>query len=208
MSHGGPSGSESSGIAISAPRPNPESISIDSVTVSGPNHTSTSNGEPERSDSIRTNTSSEDGRIHILKQLEESIETFRSRKVSKTEAISTILQILRENVDVALTQSQKDLTLESYLTEILSIQSSFDETEATRAANDHSPGEAPNLFPLGTKRGPRKSHQTDESDDEEEDSKSSKRPRLLESDMPWYTSTNDAPSPHSNPSCEETCRLL
>ena len=46
---------------------------------------------------------------------------------NKTDAINSILRFLGENSDVALTRAQKEATFDSYLTEILSIQSTFDE---------------------------------------------------------------------------------
>ena len=69
----------------------------------------------------------EDGRARILKELEGSIESFRKGKTPKTDAIASILRILGENSDVTLTRAQKEAMFDSYLTEILSIQSTFDE---------------------------------------------------------------------------------
>lgn len=52
-----------------------------------------------------SNSSSEDGRFRILKQLEETMESFQRGKATKTDTISSVLCILREDADVSVTQS-------------------------------------------------------------------------------------------------------
>ena len=68
--------------------------------------------------SSSTNAASEDEWLCVLSKLEESIGAFRKGEVSKTDTLSTILRVLNENVNVMLTQSQKEATFNSYLTEI------------------------------------------------------------------------------------------
>ena len=48
-----------------------------------------------------TFTPSEDGRICVLKALEEVMESFRGGKTLKTEAISSVLHVIREDSDVS-----------------------------------------------------------------------------------------------------------
>ena len=151
---------------------------------------------------------SEDGHIHILKALEEVMESFRGGKTLKTEAISSVLCVVREDSDVSLTQPQRESDFNSYLTEILSIQSGRDESGGPESSGPR-PGESqplsnsPASSPSTCKTRPPSGSESDDNED-----KPSKKQRLLESDMPWYEGTGDLPVSHSNPSCEETCRLL
>ena len=69
------------------------------------------------------NSSSEDLQIRLLAELESFVDRYRRGGVSKTETISSILRVLGENIDVSLTEQQKEATFDTYLTEILSIQS-------------------------------------------------------------------------------------
>ena len=135
---------------------------------------------------------SEDGRFQLLRKLEESIDKFRTGKDSKTTAISSILRILGENVDVEITQSQKDLTFDSYLTEILSIQSTLNETNATHPGE--STGESNQVSSLKQSKGTtrRTRDETESEGEEDDDNKSSKKQRLLESDMPWFSTLNES----------------
>ena len=71
---------------------------------------------------------SENGWTQILKELEKSIASFKNGRVPKIDAIASVLRILGENIDVTLMQPQKEAVFDSYLTEILSIQSTFDES--------------------------------------------------------------------------------
>ena len=49
----------------------------------------------------------------ILGELEGVVESFRGGKTSKMETIASIIQVLRENTDVTLTQSQKEAMFDS-----------------------------------------------------------------------------------------------
>ena len=160
--------------------------------------------------SDRVNSSAEDERVRILKNLEETVESFRSKVITKTAAISSVLRILGEDSNVSLTQSQKDSTFDSYLTEILSIQSSFDEPrgpEVSSAESSGPPQTAPTDGSLPS-QGLRKDREENDSEDESDGGQRPKRQKLVESDMPWYTKPSSSSSGFGNPSCEETRRLL
>ena len=117
--------------------------------------------------------------------------------------ISSILQILKENSNVQITKSQKETTFNPYLTKILAIQSSLDETSRIR-----EPEEAL-LDPIQPHKSGNTKHRKDgESESEEDEESSSKRPRLNESDMLWFSSSDKPTIASQNPSCRETCRLL
>ena len=155
-----------------------------------------------------TFTPSEDGRIHVLKALEEVMESFRGGKTLKMEAILSVLRVIREDSNVLLTQPQRESYFDSYLMEILSIQSGRDESGGPESSGPR-PGESqplsnsPASSPSTHKTRPPSGSESDNNED-----KLSKKQRLLESDMPWYEGTGDSPFSHSNPSCKETCRLL
>ena len=131
-------------------------------------------------------TPSEDQRVRILGKLEHTMESFRNGKIAKTVAISSILRTLGENSDVAITQSQKEATFDSYLTEILSIQSTFDDPPGNDVI-----GPDPTCGPSSTKpgkplRASKRNHEATESDSEDEEGGQSKKQKLVESDMPWF----------------------
>jgi hypothetical protein len=155
----------------------------------------------------QTLSSAEDGRSQLLKRLEETVESFRGGSLSKTATISSILQTLGEDIDVPLTESQKETTFDSYLTEILSIQSAFDQSGPTGSGIQHigQPSHAGEDIPS---QAVRKHPEFDGSDDEDESDSRTKRRRLEESEMPWYTEPSASTFGTCNPSCEETRRLL
>lgn len=151
---------------------------------------------------------SEDEHIRLLKKLEVSVESFRGGKVSKTDAISGVLAILRENSHVSLTQSQKEATFDSYLTEILSIQSTFDQSSRNQDPSGSVP-ECPSTLDLAVKsKGETRARGDGYSDSENGDGKPSKRSKLSEADMPWNTASDAFTANSSDPSGQETCRLL
>ena len=155
-----------------------------------------------------TVSSSENGRTRTLKDLEEVTESYRGGKTSKTEAVAAVLRIIGENADVSFAQSQREATFDSYLTEILSSPSSHDapggpESSGLRSGDQREPSGTSASVP-----STRKTRDSSEPGSDDEDDKPSKKQRLLESDMPWYTGTGETSGSYSNPSCEETCRLL
>jgi hypothetical protein len=179
----------------------PEHAGVTSTSESS-NSNSRSSGTINSTPSQPTDLASEDERFRILQELESSVETFRSGKTTKTDAVSSVIRILGENTNVTLTQSQKETTLDSYLTEILSIHTNLDES----GIPIESPVEPAIRDDNPSKKGPRRNHDNSESDSEDDDDKPSKKRKLHESDMPWFTSTST--TSNSNPSCQETCRLL
>ena len=192
----------------SFPRPdNSDAFSSTQPTGSG----STGRGVSGSGGSGHSDTFPEDGRARILKELEGTIESFRKGKTPKTDVISSILRILGENPDVALTRSQKEATFDSYLTEILSIQSTFDESAGGVIGAQSEPVDPQPLEanPSDTRQSPRRGRGSTEPESDDETDKPAKRQKLLESDMPWYTNPGvSSVSHYSHPSCEETCRLL
>lgn len=162
-----------------------------------------SNGES----SISTVPTPEDGRIRILKELEKEVESFKSGRTTKTGAISSIIRLLGENSDVEVTQTQREATFDSYLTEILSIQSIRDNSAHLENQDDIAPTETTASGSGKVKQSSRRNRGNGDSDSEDEESKPIKKQKLLESDMPWFVpsdNSNDA----SNSSSQETCRLL
>ena len=152
--------------------------------------------------------SSEDGRLRVLRELESCIETFRRGNCPKSNAISSILRVLGANSDVSLSQPQKEATFDSYLTEILSIQSTLDESGGTSATRTDSQETPDTPVEVSHKRRVERGEKAREDESEDEGDKPSKKPKLDESDMPWFTSSLDSSSDHTDPSCKETCRLL
>ena len=130
-------------------------------------------GEPRLSDTVP-----EDGRARILQELEGSIASFRKGKTPKTDTISNVLRILGENSDVTLTRAQKEATSDSYLTEILSIQSTFDTPAGgTGGARMESVDQRPPGTGLASAgRSPRRGRDSVEPESDDEDVQPSKRP--------------------------------
>ena len=151
----------------------------------------------------RTDTPGEDERFLLLKELESVIESFRGRKISQTDAVSNVLGILGKDTFVAHSKSQKEATFSSYLTEILSIQSTFD-----RLGGNEETDEMPASLESGAKKRASRQEDGNESDSGEDDDKSHKKPKLIDSEMPWNSAPEQPDSGISDPSCQETCRLL
>ena len=127
MSNGDSNGPETAGSSHSALRNigEPRNESTSSTTQSTQS-ISRANSSIIPISNDRTDTSGENERLVLLKELESVVEAFRAKQISKTKAIEDVLRILRKNTPVSYSQSQKDATFDSYLTEILSIQSTFD----------------------------------------------------------------------------------
>ena len=185
----------------------PSNVALRNVGESGNEDSSTTTqrsnsfaGTPiTPSNSGGTNSTAENERLALIKELEEVIESFRARNIARTDAVAQVLGILGKDTTFPYSKPQKEATFGSYLTEILSIQSTFDRMD-TNGGNE----EAPSNFESGNKKrmsGP-------DSDSEDEDDKSHKRTKLLESDMPWFVDPGQSTTRSSNPSCQETCRLL
>ena len=97
------------------------------------------------------------------------------------------------------------MTFNSYLTEILAIQSSLDETNGTRKLKETSaePNQ-PRKTGVG-KHGTQQSRKEGECESEDDEDSASKKPCLDESEMPWFSSSDKQTITFRNPSCEETC---
>jgi Zinc knuckle len=208
MNHGAQSGPEASGPLDSTLRNPSESGYAGGFSV--PQQLGQDSGEQNVAESSfngQTISSSEDGRTQMLGRLEETVESYRSGSITKTATISTILQILGDDSSISLTQSQKETTFDSYLTEILSIQSTVDESGPSGQGVQHirqSSDSGENLSSHGHRSVP----ESDGTDDEDEGETRAKRRKLRESDVPWYKGPSAASFDFVNPSCEETRRLL
>ena len=124
MSNGNSSGPEVVGLSNSTLRNTGKSRDEDSTSTT--QHTDSFTGASSSNPSGGASIIEDDDRLGLLKELESVIESFRGRAISKMEAVSSVLRILGKNTSVSYSQSQKDAMFDSYLTEILSIQSSFD----------------------------------------------------------------------------------
>ena len=116
MSHGGRPGPESAQSSHQASNPLGESERSSTFGPTDP--TGTSSNLHATQSSLSSNLSNsvspqEDGRLMILGELEGVVESFRGGKTSKMETIASIIQVLRENTDVTLTQSQKEAMFDS-----------------------------------------------------------------------------------------------
>jgi hypothetical protein len=151
-----------------------------------------------------------DERVRVLKDLEAVVDSFRKGEVPKTVAISSVIQILSENAHVAHPGSQKEETFNSYLTEILSIESLQDEQGRPHDVEEIPSVDSEAIVPKvsGTKRSSCKDRDPSDSGSEGDDERTSKKQKLRESDLPWFSNPVQPTTVHSHPSCQETCRLL
>ena len=144
----------------------------------------------------------------LVAELESAVERFRKGESTKTEAVSTVLQILRRDTDVSDVEPQTEATFDSYLAEILSIQPPF----SGRAKGKHSAHVKPCRPDVGGTHGDQgegqQGHESDESDCSDSEDRPSKRQRLAESDMPWYNTSDRLGIESVHPSSQETSRLL
>ena len=209
MSHGiiiGSEADESLDSTLRCPAESQNRISFGATNSSQPNAGSSSGVDSNATAS--TDPASEDERVRLLRELESSIESFRGGKVSKTDVIADIIRILGENTYVSISQSQKESTFDSYLTEILSIQSNFDQSSGSLGAAAIAQHSSPNMESEGHKEGSKRGRDDAESDFGDDDNGASRKRKLVESDMPWYVSADSTAAVSSRPSCQETCRLL
>jgi hypothetical protein len=158
--------------------------------------------------SIRTNSIPEDERNQILRKLESTIETFRSGNATKTSTITSILRILGEDTNVRITQSQKEATFDSYLAEILSIQSSLDESREPDVPGPEHIQHSTESNNIQARKNSKRSQDDKDPESDNDKDKPTIKPKLLESDMPWFTQSNIPSTIYSDPSCKETCWLL
>ena len=134
------------------------------------------------------------------KNLNQLLTSTESGNVQKVEAVSCIVQMLQENTDVSITDEQKDMALNAYLAELSSITIHPDSSDFQN--NQECQPISPNK-----QRSVRWAPEPDSSDDKV-DNKSSKKQKLLESDMPWFVEDEQPLQASLHPSCNETRRLL
>ena len=142
MHHGDQSGLEPEMSSSTSWRNPTGSGSINAATTDGhPGTTSSSRGATStlHESTLQSDQSSESKHVNIIKRLEKEIESFQNNQSSKTSTITSILGILEENSNVEITQPQKDSTFDSYLTEILAIESARDCLQETGSPNDSPP---------------------------------------------------------------------
>jgi hypothetical protein len=151
-----------------------------------------------------------DERVRVLKELELAVDSCRKGEVSKKGTISSVLRILDENPHVAHTESQKEATFNSYLTEIISIESPQGEHSHVQDVEEVQPVDTEAVDPKGsgTKRSSCRDRDLSDSGSEGDDDKPAKKSKLRESDLPWSTTLAEPTSVFIHPSCQETCRLL
>ena len=82
---------------------------------------STQPSEPTGSNIVSADSAGEDEWVLMLEKLKSAIDRYRKEESSKAEAVSCIVQTFWENTDVAITDEQKDMALDSYLAELSSI---------------------------------------------------------------------------------------
>jgi hypothetical protein len=159
-------------------------------------------------DSTRTNSSPEDEQNQIIHRLKSAINSFRNGNSTKMNAITSVLKILRENSNVSITESQKEVSVDSYLTKILSIQSTLNQSGKLDVLRTDSNQQATDPREISIRKHARRPpHETDP-ESEDDDDKPSKKLKLLKRDMPWFSKSDDSSIFYSNPSCKKTCRLL
>jgi hypothetical protein len=128
--------------------------------------------------------------------------------MSKTNTITTILAILGEDSNVLLTQSQKEATSDSYPTKIISIQTTLNNSRELDPLNARITYPSTSFIETSAKRNPKNPRDDTEPQSDDDDDKPSKKQRLRENDMPWFSQSDDSTFAYCNPSCKETCRLL
>ena len=208
-----------SNVNASGSRTNEPSLSIEqnpaepqhagaSTMIDKSNSSSNLPSSPGAIGSTRTNSASEDERNQIVNKLKSTVKNFRNSNSTKMNTITSILAILRENTNVLITQSQKEATFDSYLTEILSIQSTLDESR------EISTPDIPNIQlttdpnEISANRNAKNLHDSIEPESDNDEDKPSKKQKLLEHDMPWFTKPDESTIDYCNPSCKEGCQLL
>jgi hypothetical protein len=215
MHHGELSGLERETPSVSTWRDPAESgAPIASATTEPSGSSSGGHSSSVLDSTLQSDSSSENGHVRIIKRLEKEVESFRNDRSTKTSTIAAIISILGENTEVEITPPQRESTFDTYLTEILAIESSRDNAPSAESAGV-DPSVRPVVLPSSKgKPNARKRKESAESDSEDEGDKSAKKPKLHESDLPWFesseqsSSANHIPNGVSNPSCDETRRLL
>ena len=104
----------------------------------------------------------------------------------KMNTIASILEILEENTHVSITQSQKEATFDSYLTKILSIQSTLDKSRDSDTSGSEHIQFPTNSSKTNDGRIFKKPQEVIIPDSDDNEDKLNKKQKLLENDMPWF----------------------
>jgi hypothetical protein len=107
-----------------------------------------------------------------------------------------------------ITQSQKEATFDSYLAEILSIQSSLDESREPNVPGPKHIQHSTESNNIQARKNLKRSQDDKDPKSDNDKDKPTKKPKLLDSDMPWFTQSGIPSTIYSNPSCKKTCWLL
>ena len=116
-------------------------------------------------------------------ELEPVVETFRGGNTMKMNMITSILGILEDNTNVSISQSQKEATFNSYLTEILSIQSTFNDSRGPDPSGTEPIQPPIKSGEVDARRTSKRSWDVENPVSDDKDDKPSKKQKLLESNV-------------------------
>jgi hypothetical protein len=138
-----------------------------------------------------------DDQVARWRHLEECVSEFRDGRKSRAETYADMLRELSRGPE--LSQEEKDTTFELYSAEV----------ESTEARARHHQALIGSRAKTNAPQPARSDEQRDESESGSEgdgDERPSKKPKLHESDMPWFNRVVDGPG--SNPYIDKTIQLL
>ena len=108
--------------------------------------------------------------------------------------ITSVIRILKGDIDVIISQSQKDATFDSYLSEILFIQSSFNKVNEPRDQGEQSNEQLSNTGENLPSQNIRKLHVDMVPEEDNNAGNQPKKQKLCKSDMPWYMDPSEISS--------------
>ena len=155
-------------------------------------------------DSNGINSPSENEQDQIFRKLEFTIETFRNVKYTKMSTIASILGILKDNSIISISQSQKEVTFDSYLTEIFYIYSTIKEPNRNNTAETGLPLPPINFNKTNIKSNPKIIWGMQKLTLITTTTNLTRKQNFFESGMPCFNETNIATYIFN----EETCWLL
>jgi hypothetical protein len=138
-----------------------------------------------------------DDQIARRRRLEECVSEFRDGRKSRAETYAEMLRELNREPD--LSQEEKDTTFELFSAEIESTGARIRHHQALDGPRDKAVAPQPS----------RSVEQRDDSDSGSEgegEERSAKKPKLHETDMPWFSRAIDGPG--ANPYIDKTIQLL
>jgi hypothetical protein len=118
-------------------------------------------------------------------------------------AIASVLKILKENSNVLITEFQKEVTFDSYLTKILYIQSTLNQSGKLNILRTDSNQQPTNPRETSIRKHARRLLHEMDPESEDDDDKPSKKSKLLKRDMPWFSESDDSSIFYSDPSCKQ-----